>query len=293
MEISQQPKKKTSLLKKILLGIAAFFGFFLLLGIFGAIFFPIDHYKEGIDAYNKRDYQKAFDNLNHVKQDNKNYNDAITKIQEIKPIIDSLEKLAKSEKEKEDKKSNSNTTTSTTETTDNATTSSSSNGMDLKTKVANNIKSIDGGDDLTQSPMTTAQDFIVTAALFKAYVATIKEGQASSDKVVLKLTEELEKKVKASQRINFPKIRHAYYEFIKNTLWEHDINVDISGSGNTVLKLSGGYFATNKNIKTTQETFSEMLRLLRFKETQYTWYKGQDDFTYFTIVSSKDTDLEE
>ena len=31
--------------------------------------------------------------LNHVKQNDKNYTDAITKIQEIKPIVDSLEKV--------------------------------------------------------------------------------------------------------------------------------------------------------------------------------------------------------
>lgn len=191
-----------------------------------------------------------------------------------------------------DKKANS-TSSSTPATTEQASSSSPTGGMDLKTKIANNIKSIDGGDDLTKNEMTSATDFQITAAIFKAYAMAVNEGKASSDKEVLKLTEELRKKVVASQQKNFPKIRKAYYEFVKNKLWENDVYVDISGSGNTVIKFTGGYFAANKNIKETQEALSEMLTLLRFKQTQYRWYKGQDEFTYYTIESNKDSEIVE
>jgi hypothetical protein len=194
-----------------------------------------------------------------------------------------------------DKKANSNSSANTkTEQTSSAnSTSSPTGGMDLKTKIANNIKSIDGGDDLTKNAMTSATDFQITAALFKAYASVIKEGKQSTDKEVIKLTNELEKKVIASQVKNFPKIRKAYHEFVKNKLWENDVYVDVSGSGNTILKFTGGFFAANKNIKTTQEALQEMLTLLRFKQTQYTWYKGQDEYTYYKIESPKDTEIEE
>jgi hypothetical protein len=189
----------------------------------------------------------------------------------------------------DDSKKTSTTASSTSQTD----TTNSVSGMDLKTKIQNNIKSLTGGDDLTKNEMTSASDFQITVALFKSYAMTINEGKKSTDKEVLKLTDELQKKVIISQQKNFPKIRNAYYKFIKNTLWEHDVEVDISGGSNTTLKLSGGYFAANKNIKSTQETLHEMLTLLRFKQTQYSWYNGQDDFTYYTIESPKDSEIEE
>lgn len=90
-----KPKKKKSLFKKILIGVGIFFGLIIVIGIL----FPFDWYKEGIDAYNKRDFKKALNYLNHVKQSDKNYSDAIAKIQEIKPIVDSLEKVENVAKE--------------------------------------------------------------------------------------------------------------------------------------------------------------------------------------------------
>lgn len=165
--------------------------------------------------------------------------------------------------------------------------------MDLKTKLLNNIKSIDDGDDLTRSGLTSATAFQITAALYNAYAVTINEGKGSSDNEVLRLTAELEKKVILSQQKNFPKIRKAYGEFLKNKLWEEDIYVELGGPDNTIVKFTGGYFAANKNIKETQLTLLEMLQLLRFRQTQYRWYKGQDEFTYYTIDANRDNEIVE
>lgn len=169
----------------------------------------------------------------------------------------------------------------------------SSAEMDLKTKLRNYIKSIEDGDDLTKSELTSATAFQITAALYKAYAIAMNEGKASSDKEVLNLTAELERKIITSQQKNFPKIRKAYGEFLKNKLWEEDIYVELDGPGYSVVKFTGGYFAANKNIKETQETLSEMLQLLRFRQTQYRWYRGQDEFTYYTIASNKDSEIVE
>lgn len=78
---------------------------------------------------------------------------------------------------------------------------------------------------------------------------------------------------------------------VKDKLWEHDIDVTLGGANNTTLKFSGGYFAANANIKETQKSLQEILTSLRFKQTQYRWYNGQDEYTYYKIESSKDAIL--
>ena len=128
-------------------------------------------------------------------------------------------------------------------------------------------------------------------AIFKIYARTVRDGNASSDKEVSRLTKTLQRKAIASQIKNFPRIRNAYYKIAKNQLWEHDIDLTIGGANNTTLKLTGGYFAANANKKETQESLHEILTPLRFKQTQYRWSKGQDEYTYYKIESTKDATL--
>jgi hypothetical protein len=193
----------------------------------------------------------------------------------------------------DDQPSNPVATTTITPSTSNKSEDNSVPVTNLKTKISNSIKSIEGGDDLTENEMSSATEFQIAVAMFQSFATTIKEGKESNDKEIAKLTNDLEKKVIASQQKNFPKLRLAYYKFIKNTLWEHDVEVSLSGNGNTNIKFTGAYFAANKNIKTTQEALSEMLKSLRFKQTQYRWYSGQDEYTYYTITSPKDNDIVE
>lgn len=96
-------KHKTDTWKKVLYIIpSTFIILFFVIGIIGSFF--MDSYKTGLDYYNKKDYVKAYEFLQMVKPDDKNYNDAIAKISEIKPIVDSIN-LAK-ENEKLTKKQN-------------------------------------------------------------------------------------------------------------------------------------------------------------------------------------------
>ena len=95
-------KHKTETWKKLLYIIPASLFFLLfVIALIGSIF--MDNYKTGLDYYNKKDYEKAYNNFLLVKPDNENYNDAIAKISELKPIVDSIkitkenEKLAKKE----------------------------------------------------------------------------------------------------------------------------------------------------------------------------------------------------
>lgn len=162
---------------------------------------------------------------------------------------------------------------------------------DIKSRINNRIKGIDKEDDLSKLDFSSLNGINRAIAIFKIYARTVREGNASPDKEVLKLTKTLQRKAVASQIKNFPRIRNAYYKIAKNQLWERDIDVTLGGTNNTTLKLSGGYFAANANIKGTQESLQEILKSLRFKQTQYRWYKGQDEYTYYKIESSKDAIL--
>jgi hypothetical protein len=88
----------------------------------------------------------------------------------------------------------------------------------------------------------------------------------------------------------FPLLRKYWGDAAAADMWEHDIEVRISGKGNTVVTFTGGAFAANANIKNTQGTLSETVEALRFKQTRYKWYSGDEEFTYYTIESKADTE---
>lgn len=162
-------------------------------------------------------------------------------------------------------------------------------------ELRNLTKSIDGGDDLTSFTKGEMQDatmFSVAVGILHAPYETIEKGRLSNDPEIVAATKELENKALASQKKKFPLLRKDYFTFIKNGLWEKDIDVALSGSGNTILTFTGGWFAKNRNIKEFNENLYEMLRLLRFQKTQYRWYKS-GDITYYDLKSPKDSEFAE
>ena len=159
----------------------------------------------------------------------------------------------------------------------------------LKTRLENNIKSLES-DDLTKD-IKSVDGIVISLALYKAYYSIIKEGKESQNAEEQKLAKQLETKVSNSQVKNFPKLRAKYAKLIGDKLWESNVEVSIGGTRNVNLNLTAHYFASNKNIKESQETLHEMLTNLRFKQTNYRWYKGEDEYTYYTIDSPKDSEV--
>lgn len=126
--------------------------------------------------------------------------------------------------------------------------------------------------------------------LFAAYADIIKEGKESTDEENKKLADQLEKKVAARQTKEFPTLRKRYAEVAGEKLWESDVYVSTSGANNSVINLTGGLFASNKNIAETQKTLIDILTQFRFKEVRYRWYKGADEFTYYKLETPKDSE---
>jgi len=126
--------------------------------------------------------------------------------------------------------------------------------------------------------------------LFGAYANIIKEGKDSPDEENKKLADQLQKKVITRQRNEFPVMRKNYTKVAAENLWESNIYMTTSGSNNSILNLSGGLFANNKNIAETQKTLLDILTQFRFKEIRYRWYKEADEFTYYKLETPKDSD---
>lgn len=126
--------------------------------------------------------------------------------------------------------------------------------------------------------------------LYGVYANIIKEGKDSPDEENKKLADQLQKKVTARQVKEFPVLRKNYAKVAAEKLWESNIYMTTSGGNNSIVNLSGGLFASNKNIAETQKTLLEIFTQFRFKEIRYRWYKEADEFTYYKIDSPKDSD---
>lgn len=158
---------------------------------------------------------------------------------------------------------------------------------DIKLQIERELASINKGVKIGNGENIAALQMDVV--LFGAYWKVIQEGEQSTEIETKKIATQLKTKVVELQSKGFPVLRKKYTEFAKNLLWEQDIEVYTTNNG-TILNLTGSTFATNKNIKDTQVAINEIITLLRFKQVQYRWYKGQDEFTYYNIESVKDTE---
>ena len=91
---------------------------------------------------------------------------------------------------------------------------------------------------------------------------------------------------KESQKIldkAFPLYRKRFTLIMNKRLWEEDIDVEVTGKGNTVLWFTAGRFASNKQIKQFQELITNEVKTFEFKRTCYKWIKSDDEYTYYDL----------
>ncbi len=95
-------------------------------------------------------------------------------------------------------------------------------------------------------------------------------------------------KVSQTQKDELPKIRDAYGPAIRKKLWEFDGTAKTVGKNYTTIKIQSPDFISNRNIKATHESMSEIFHKLRFKRVEYRWSKYQDEYTFINVNSSED-----
>ena len=125
------------------------------------------------------------------------------------------------------------------------------------------------------------------ADMFFEKTFLIKKGLNHDSLEISDLSKQIKNYLTAAQISEFPKMRKLYAEFAAQKLWEQDIEVKSSGSGNRYLTFIGGTFAANKNKQDWQEAFSSVFRKLRFKRIYYKWY-SHDDGIYYEVDSQED-----
>lgn len=229
------------------------------------------NYEEGLKSYKGQEYEDALYYFGEIDPSDSNYDSAQLKISEIEGILarikiekqkqDSVNRVEKERKEIEDFKAQLNREIESFKTFDGS-------------KYRDGIGSIQ-----------------IEIALFATWGNIIKKAESHTDKEIIKLSKTLRAKVTNQQRIEFPRLRKAYGEILKDKLWPENIKVTTKGSGHTTLEFVGGLFASNRNIQDTQQTLSEMLHLLRFKRANYKWYDYDDEYTYYSMKTVADSEL--
>jgi len=160
----------------------------------------------------------------------------------------------------------------------------------LKEDIERELKSIEDGVNFSiyRGDIESLQIEIV---LFNAWAKFIVQGDKSNDPEIKKLVSKLRTKVVSLQKKEFPILRKEYGKIVANKLWENDIEVSANGAGYKIINFSGGVFAANKNKQDFQTQVQEILKLLRFSQARYRWYKGADEYTFWNLSSNKDTDI--
>src|SRR5690625_872279 len=131
----------------------------------------------------------------------------------------------------------------------------------------------------------------IEIALFGTWANMIREGQKSNDQEINKLATQLRSKVESIQNREFPRLRKEYTKSITLKLWENDIYVTASGTGNRNISFVGGVFAANKNIKDFHLELYDIFEIFRFKKVEYKWYRGADVYPSFEMYKGKDSVL--
>ena len=92
------------------------------------------------------------------------------------------------------------------------------------------------------------------------------------------------------QARTFPRLRSMYGKALAERLWEHDVDVSVSGGSSATLRLTGFWFASNRAIKEVMEAAELDTRALRFKRVEFRMLRS-DNPTYYDLNPLSDSAL--
>ncbi len=230
--------------------------------------------KANIESANKLieegKYSNAILDLKKIEKTDSLYNEAqtlIKKADSLNNLSNEEKKIAKKLKDENEKKEQL---------------------LKQKEQLQRELKSINDGIELSDG--NSIEELQMDIVLFASWAKIIKEAEKSEDIEIKKLGKKLKLKVSKIQIKEFPNLRNKYAKIVAQKMWENDIEVYANGTGKKYINFTGGVFAANKNKKDFQIQVQEILRMFRFKQSRYRWYKGEDEYTYYTIYEGKDSE---
>jgi hypothetical protein len=244
-------------------------------GILGVMFIDdtIDA-KANIESANKfieqGNYSNAISDLEKIEKTDTLYSKAqlmIKKADSLKNLSDEEKLIAKKLKEENAKKEEL---------------------LKQKEQLEREIKSIDEG--IKFADRNSIDELQMDIVVFASWAKIIKEAEELEDTEIKTLGNKLKSKVSKIQIREFPNLRKQYAKIVANKMWENDIEVYANGTGKRYINFTGGVFAANKNKKDFQIQVREVLKMFRFKQSRYRWYKGEDEYTYYTMYEGKDSE---
>jgi len=241
-----------------------------------------NHYEEGKKFFDNKDYEKSKSEFKKVPENDENYYQAqllltkadslIVAIRREEFVKDSIanvkEKIRRDSLALVEKKL------------------ATEKEIERLQKELNSIKTFDGAEYRGE-----VNSLIIEVALFSTWGKMAEEAKNNENLTIKNLGNSIEQNLKSLQLREFPKIRANYAKILKNKLWAENIEVQNFGSSNTTLQFTGGIFASNKNKQDFQTTLSQTFRDFRFKRINYKWYEYDDEYTYYTINSDKDSKI--
>lgn len=228
--------------------------------------------ERALTAIEEENYENAISSLEKIDEENPFFPEA----QELLHRADSLNRISEEErqlaKEAEAKRA------------------VEEGRLKQKEQLERELAAIDNGVNFS-GYRGTIESLQMELILFGTWADIITKGENSDDLEIQSLAKRLRVKVIRLQLREFPKLRDEYAKVANQKMWENDIDVYASGTGNRYINFTGGIFAANKNKKDFQEQIDEVLTLFRFKQARYRWYKEADEYTYWTMYKGKDSDL--
>lgn len=128
--------------------------------------------------------------------------------------------------------------------------------------------------------MSEAIDYLQLQTIWGGWVEAQKEFYENDKRANIPLKFIRNKATQTLKRV-IPLYRKAFANNLGKAVWENDIYISVSGSQNTILNITGGEFAANKNIAKFQNTINRDVQHFGFKEIRYRWYEDAEEYTSY------------
>lgn len=131
------------------------------------------------------------------------------------------------------------------------------------------------------------------AAIFGLWCGLALKAERSGNPEIVQLSMRLTEKVRSLQTAEFPEMRKAYGEAIREQLKAQRISVQVSGEGYRTLELSGDLFARDKPREDLHMAIADILAMLRFKQVDYRAATSAPPVSTVAISCPNDGDIVE